>query len=95
MQNTIVENDAKYQQALAIEQAILDLLHSREMLPGDSINIIHAQYEIERKGIDRNDFSTGVVQLLDRGLLDMRGNVFYLTNAGFKALNRDDSGGHV
>ncbi|MBI2355407.1 MAG: hypothetical protein HYV06_10375, partial [Deltaproteobacteria bacterium] len=41
------------------------------------------------------DFSTGVVQLLERGLLDMQGNVFYLTGAGFEALRRDRRGGYA
>ncbi len=69
-------------------QAILDLLQRRDMRPGDSINIILAQFEIERKGIGNAEFSAGVMQLLDNGLLNMQGNVFYLTYAGFEALRR-------
>jgi len=69
-------------------QAIIDLLQSRNMQAGDSINIILAQFEIERKGIGKNAFSAGVVLLLDRGWLDMHGNVFYLTYLGFEALKR-------
>lgn len=70
----------------ATRQAILDVLQARDMRPGDSINIILAQFEIERKGINTTEFSVGVVQLLDNGLLDMQGYVFYLTEAGFEAL---------
>ncbi|MBI2354124.1 MAG: hypothetical protein HYV06_03685, partial [Deltaproteobacteria bacterium] len=79
----------------AIDQVILDLLQSRDMRPGDSINIILAQYEVEQRGFNTVDFSTGVVQLLERGLLDMQGNVFYLTGAGFEALRRDRRGGYA
>ncbi len=70
----------------ATRQAIFELLQSRDMRPGDSINIVLAQFEIERKGIDNNEFSAGVVQLLDNGVLGMQGNAFYLTHAGFEAL---------
>ena len=79
-------HDESHVQDGATRQAILELLQSRNMRPGDSINIILAQFEIERRGIDNNKFSTGVVQLLDSGVLDMQGNAFYLTHAGFEAL---------
>jgi hypothetical protein len=80
------EHYGDYRQNKAARQAIIELLLVRDMRPGDSINIILAQFEIERKGIDNTEFSVGVVQLLDNGLLDMRGNAFYLTDAGFEAL---------
>ena len=79
-------HNESYIQDGATRQAIFELLQSRNMRPGDSINIILAQFEIERRGIDNNKFSTGVVQLLDNRILDMQGNAFYLTNAGFEAL---------
>lgn len=73
----------------AIERVILDLLQSRDMQPGDSINIILAQYESERRGINTGEFSAVVVRLLERGLLNMQGNAFYLTDEGFAALRRE------
>ena len=84
------EHDKGYPQDGATKQAILELLQSRNMQPGDSINIILAQFEIERKGIGNTEFSFGVVQLLDNGLLNMQGNAFYLTDAGFEALRRGE-----
>jgi len=69
-------------------RAIINLLQSRNMQPGESINIILAKFEMERKGIGRNAFSVGLVLLLDRGWLDMQGNVFYLTPLGFEALKK-------
>ena len=83
---TLKGYDGEYRQNGATGQAILELLLARDMQPGDSINIILAQFEIERKGIDTTEFSVGVVQLLENGLLDMQGNAFYLTDAGFEAL---------
>jgi len=82
------EHEKTYLRDRATRQAIFELLQARDMRPGDSINIILAQFEIERKGIDNTEFSTGVVQLLDKGLLNMQGNAFYLTAAGFEALRR-------
>jgi hypothetical protein len=83
---TDMGHDKDYPRDGATKQAILELLQSRDMRPGDSINIILAQFEVERRGIDHTEFSVGVVQLLDNGLLDMQGNTFYLTDAGFDAL---------
>lgn len=90
--STVAEIGKSHPRSRAIEQVILDLLKSRDMRPGDSINIILAQYEVERRGINTIDFSAGVVLLLERGLLDMQGNVFYLTDAGFDALRWDERG---
>lgn len=80
------EHDRAHLRDSTTRQAILELLHARDMRPGDCINIILAQFEIERRGIGNTEFSAGVVQLLDNGLLDMQGNAFYLTDAGFKVL---------
>ncbi len=92
---TVREHDGDYRLDGATGQAILELLKARDMRPGDSINIILAQFEIERRGIGNNEFSAGVVQLLNKGLLDMQGNAFYLTNAGFEALRHGKSGAHA
>jgi len=90
--NTPMKTDTEHEKThlrdRATRQAIFELLQARDMRPGDCINIILAQFEIERKGIDNAEFSTGVVQLLDKGLLNMQGNAFYLTDAGFEALRR-------
>ncbi len=75
-------------QAGATECAIFEVLLSRDMRPGDSIDIILAQHQTERMGIGSIEFSVGVVQLLDDGLLAMRDTLFYLTEAGFAALKR-------
>lgn len=93
--STVAEIGKPHPRSGATELVILDLLLSRDMRPGDSINIILAQYEVEQRGIGTIDFSVGVVQLLERGLLDMQGNVFYLTGAGFDALRRDNRGGRA
>lgn len=83
------ENGEEHLQSRAIEPVILDLLRSRDMRPGDSINIILAQYESERRGISTAEFSAVVVRLLERGLLNIQGNAFYLTEAGFAALRHE------
>lgn len=70
-------------------RAVIDLLQSRNVQAGDSINILLAQFELERRGIDKKEFSAGVVLLLGRGWLDMQGNVFYITPIGYQALMRD------
>jgi len=92
---TLKGYDGEFQQNGATGQAILELLLARDMRPGDSINIILAQFEIERKGIDTTEFSVGGVQLLENGLIDMQGNAFYLTDAGFEALRHGTSGAHA
>lgn len=91
-QRILRKDDGGYPEDGATRQAIFELLQTRDMRPGDSINIILAQFEIERKGIGNTEFSAGVVQLLDSGLLDMQGNAFYLTDAGFEALRHGTSG---
>jgi hypothetical protein len=93
MQRTaIAPHDGGYPRDKITRQAIFELLQARDMRPGDSINIILAQFEIERKGIDTTEFSAGMVQFLGNGLLDIQGNAFYLTTAGFDALRRGIAG---
>ncbi|HEX9078597.1 MAG TPA: hypothetical protein VF795_03340 [Desulfuromonadaceae bacterium] len=92
---TVGEHDRDYPRYEATGRAILELMRARDMRPGDSINIILAQFEIERRGIGNTEFSAGVVQLLNRGLLNMQGNAFYLTSAGFEALRDGTSGAHA
>jgi len=77
-----------YRNVCSVEHAIIEVLLSRDMRPGDSIDIILAQYLAERKGLSRNEFSAGVAQLMDLGLLCLRENRFYLTDAGFDVLYR-------
>jgi predicted nucleic acid-binding Zn ribbon protein len=93
--STRTEIDPEQPQPLAVEQAILELLHSCGAGPGDQVDIFVAQHTIERKGIDRKQFSAGVAQLLSRGAISMKGNAFFLTDAGFESLKRDEGGGHV
>ena len=77
-----------YQRDDVIERAILEVLLSFDVQPGDSLDVILAQYHTERKGIRKNEFCTGLVHLMDRGLLRMLEFRFYLTDAGFDLLNR-------
>jgi len=72
----------------AVELAILELLRSYDMRPGDTVDIYRMQDDIERKGFGIKQFSAGMVQLLTRGMLSMRNNLFCLTEAGFEVLKQ-------
>ncbi|MEI6306554.1 MAG: hypothetical protein WCP33_07010, partial [Deltaproteobacteria bacterium] len=77
-QNSLIPEEY-YQQDIIIERAIFEMLLSSDMQPGDSLDFISAQHQIERKGICRKDFNLGLVHLKDRGLLEMREYRFHLT----------------
>lgn len=89
--NTGADIDQDHPQTFAIEQAIIELLQSCDAGPGDLVDLFAAQHEIERRGIDRKQFSIGVAQLLSRGVISLTGNSFFLTEAGYEALKRGDN----
>jgi hypothetical protein len=89
----IRETDQEHPHTLAIERAIIELLQSYDAGPGDLVDVFVAQHEIERKGIGHSQFSAGVAQLLSRGVISLRGNSFFLTEAGYEAVKRTEVGG--
>jgi len=80
------ELDHEQPQTFAVEQVILEWLQSYDAGPGDFVDVFVAQHEIQRRGVDSNQFSAGVAQLLNRGVISLMGNSFFLTAAGYEAL---------
>ena len=67
---------------------VIDLLLLSAPRPGDTIDIIRAEHESGRLGIKEKEFCRGMAQLLESGLIELQGNAFCLTLAGFDALKR-------
>ena len=87
--STSAEFDQEHPQTFASERAILEYMQSSNAGPGDHMDIFVAQYEIERRGIEYSQFSSGMAQLLKRGVISLMGSAFFLTDAGYAALKRD------
>lgn len=78
-----------------IKQLIIDVLMSHEMRPGDPIDVIRAEHETTLQGISKIEFSAAMVQFMDHGLIELQGNALCLTQAGFRAMNPREQGGHA
>ncbi len=89
------DHNPDHQRNCLIKRVILDVLLAHKIQPGDSIDVIRAEHEIKQKGINKSEFSEAMVQLLDHGLIEMQGNAFCLTQAGFRAFKQDEQGGHA
>jgi hypothetical protein len=88
----IIKHNREHQKDSLIKRAILDLLLAQKTQPGASIDLILTEHELKRCGINKREFSQAIAQLLDLGLIEMRGNTFHLSNAGFNAFQQDKQG---